>query len=324
MKQNLPEPEIEACSVWVVIPCFNVAKHIKSVIEAIGPEVAGIVTVNDYSTDSTLQILESLSLDFRIHILNSKSNLGVGGATKLGFKYAVNNGADIIVKLDGDGQMDPSLIPELIRPIKERTADYTKGNRFINIEQVLSMPRKRLIGNIILSFMTKLSSGYWEIFDPNNGFIAISSQALKLLPLHKIENRYFFESDMLFRLHLSRAVVQDIPVPTIYGDEISGLNEKKAIFEFGFKHNRNFVKRILIEYYFRDFNLGSLQLPLGIILGFFGVVYGVVNFLHFNNLGEVTPTGTQVLVAMSILSSLNLLLSFFSFDIFNSPKKPIS
>lgn len=324
MKKNLPEPDIQVGNVWVVIPCFNVATHIKSVIDGIGPEVAGIIAVNDYSTDSTLQILESLSLDIRIHILNSQKNLGVGGATKLGFEYAVNNGADIVVKIDGDGQMDPSLIPELIRPIKDKTADYTKGNRFINIEQVLSMPRKRLIGNIVLSFMTKLSSGYWEIFDPNNGFLAISSPALNLLPLSKIDNRYFFESDMLFRLHLSRAVVQDIPVPTIYGDEISGLNEKKAIFEFGIKHNRNFVKRILIEYYLRDFNLGSLQLPLGIILGFFGVIYGAVNFFHFHNLGEATPTGTQVLVAMSVLSSLNLLLSFFSFDIFNSPKKPIS
>ena len=324
MKKNLSEPDIQMSNVWVVVPCFNVAQHIKKVLGAIGPEAVGIIAVNDCSTDSTHQILESIPTDSRIHILNCEKNLGVGGATKLGFEYAASMGADIIVKLDGDGQMDPSLIPELIRPIQERAADYTKGNRFINIEQVLSMPRKRLIGNIILSFMTKLSSGYWEIFDPNNGFLAISSRALSLLPLHKIDNRYFFESDMLFRLHLSRAVVQDIPVPTIYADEISGLDEKMAIFEFGYKHNRNFVKRILIEYYLRDFNLGSLQLPLGIVLGFFGVIYGGVNFFHFHNLGEVTPTGTQVLVAMSILSSLNLLLSFFSFDIFNSPKKPIS
>lgn len=311
-------------SVWVVLPCYNVAKHISGVIGSIPSDIAGIVAVNDASNDETLDLLRTLKAESRLHILDNEFNLGVGGSTKRGFEFAFESGAEIVVKLDGDGQMDPLLISDLVRPILDGRADYVKGNRFINTDQVISMPKVRLLGNIALSFLTKLSSGYWEIFDPNNGFVAISKKAFSLIPTSKVDNRYFFESDMLFRLHLARAVIQDVPIPTRYGNEVSGLSEARAIFEFGYKHHRNFVKRILIEYYLRDFNLGSLQLPLGLGLSVFGGVYGLVNFIHFNSLNLQTPTGTQVLVAMSLLSGLQLLLSFFAFDISNAPKKPIS
>lgn len=311
-------------SIWVVLPCYNVAEHIKGVVSSVPAYVSGIVAVNDASKDQTLILLEEMKADRRIHILDNEINLGVGGSTKRGFEYAFNHGAEIVVKIDGDGQMNPSQIVDLVEPIIGGRADYVKGNRFINTDQVIAMPKLRLVGNLALSFLTKLSSGYWEIFDPNNGFVAISKRAFNLIPAGKVDNRYFFESDMLFRLHLARAVIQDVPIPTSYGSEISGLSEVKSIFEFGYKHHRNFLKRILIEYYLRDFNLGSLQLPLGLGLSLFGGVYGVSNFIHFQALNLQTPTGTQILVAMSLLSGLQLLLSFFAFDISNSPKKPIS
>ena len=311
-------------SIWVVIPCYNVSEHISEVIAKIDSTISGIVAVNDASRDSTLNVLETLKSDKRVHIIENEINLGVGGSTKCGFEFAFSRGATIVVKLDGDGQMDPELIADLVAPILSGRADYVKGNRFINIDQVFSMPKLRLIGNIALSFLTKLSSGYWEIFDPNNGFVAISKKAFGLIPSAKVDNRYFFESDMLFRLHLARAVVQDVPIPTKYGSEVSGLNESRALIEFSYKHHRNFVKRIVIEYYLRDFNLGSIQLPLGVGLGMFGTIYGTLNFLYFNSLDLPTPTGIQIVVAMSVLSGLQLLLSFFAFDISNSPKKPIS
>jgi dolichol-phosphate mannosyltransferase len=318
------KPGDEMRSVWVVIPCYNVSKHIQAVIENIDSNVIGIVAVNDRSEDSTLQVLESLKSDSRFNVIDNKMNLGVGGSTKLGFEFAFNRGASIVVKIDGDGQMDPKLIPEIVSPIINGRADYVKGNRFINVDQVISMPKLRLFGNIALSFLSKLSSGYWEIFDPNNGFLAISRKAFGLIPAAKVDNRYFFESDMLFRLHLARAVVQDVAIPTKYGAEVSGLRESRAVIEFGYKHHRNFVKRILIEYYLRDFNLGSIQLPLGVGLSLFGTVYGAINFIHFHSLQLPTPTGTLIVVAMSVLSGLQLLLSFFAFDMSNSPKKPIS
>jgi dolichol-phosphate mannosyltransferase len=324
MNQSRNGSESTEYSVWVVLPCYNVAQHISSVIGSIPSEVAGIVAVNDASDDETLALLGTLKTEPRLHVLDNKTNLGVGGSTKRGFEFAFNNDAQIVVKLDGDGQMDPLLISDLVRPILDGRADYVKGNRFINTDQVIAMPKIRLLGNIALSFLTKLSSGYWEIFDPNNGFVAISKKAFSLIPVSKVDNRYFFESDMLFRLHLARAVIQDVPIPTRYGNEVSGLSETRAVFEFGYKHHRNFVKRILIEYYLRDFNLGSLQLPFGLGLSLFGGIYGIVNFIHFNSLNLQTPTGTQILVAMSLLSGLQLLLSFFAFDISNAPKKPIS
>lgn len=324
MNQSSKLPEGVEFSIWVVIPSYNVADHIRNVVDSIPSHIAGIVAVNDASIDETLEILETLKVERGIHVLDNHTNLGVGGSTKRGFEFAFNNGAQIVVKLDGDGQMDPALIPDLVEPIIARRSDYVKGNRFINTDQVISMPKVRLAGNIALSFLTKLSSGYWEIFDPNNGFVAISKKAFSLIPTTKIDNRYFFESDMLFRLHLARAVIQDVPIPTKYGSEVSGLSEAKAIFEFGYKHHRNFIKRILIEYYLRDFNLGSLQLPLGLGLSLFGGIYGLVNFIHFHSLDLQTPTGTLILVAMSLLSGLQLLLSFFAFDISNAPKKPIS
>ena len=315
---------IDKDAVWVVIPCYNVAEHILNVIQNIGSDVAGIVAVNDGSIDGTAKVLESLKFDSRLFVIENDKNLGVGGSTKRGFEFAFSRGADIAVKLDGDGQMDPNLVSDLVAPIIGGQADYVKGNRFINVDQVILMPKIRLFGNIALSFLTKLSSGYWEIFDPNNGFVAISKKAFELIPTRKVDNRYFFESDMLFRIHLARAVVQDIPMPTKYGTEVSGLKESRAFFEFGYKHQKNFFKRIAIEYYLRDFNLGSIQLPLGFGLSLFGGVYGVINFLHYQSLGLPTPTGIQIVVAMSVLSGLQLLLNFFAFDISNSPKKPIS
>ena len=324
MSNLAAKPGFGVNSVWVVIPCFNVSEHIQAVIESIDSDVIGIVAVNDRSEDTTLQILENLKSDQRLYIIDNKINLGVGGSSKIGFEFAFGRGASIVVKLDGDGQMDPSLISDIVAPIINGRADYVKGNRFINVDQVISMPKVRLFGNIALSFLSKLSSGYWEIFDPNNGFLAISRKAFGLIPADKVDNRYFFESDMLFRLHLARAVVQDVPIPTKYGTEVSGLRESRAVIEFGYKHNRNFIKRILIEYYLRDFNLGSIQLPMGVGLSLFGAIYGAVNFIHFNSLQLPTPTGTQIVVAMSVLSGLQLLLSFFAFDISNSPKKPIS
>ena len=168
--------------------------------------------------------------------------------------------------------------------------------------------------------MSKLSTGYWLIFDPNNGFTAIDADMLRKLPLTKIDNRYFFESDMLFRLNLLRATVGDIPMNAIYGNEKSSLSVTKSIFEFFYKHNRNFWKRILYSYFLREFTLASLELLLGTILLGFGIAYGIINFLQSYANETATPTGTLILVAMSTLSGLQFLLGFFSYDIQAAPK----
>jgi hypothetical protein len=199
------------------------------------------------------------------------------------------------------------------------SADYSKGNRFYEVETILRMPPVRIFGNLMLSFMAKLSTGYWTIFDPNNGFTAIRVETLKNLPLTKIDNRYFFESDILFRLNLIRASVKDISLPAIYGDEKSNLKVTRSLFEFFYKHNRNFWKRILYSYFLREFTLASIEIFLGTVLLIFGASFGLWNYISNQIANEATPTGTLMLIAMSILSGLQLLLGFFSYDIQISP-----
>ena len=241
-------------------------------------------------------------------------NLGVGGAVKTGYKRALELKSDIIVKIDGDGQMDTSKISELVNPILIGNADYTKGNRFFDIEAVRAMPKIRIFGNLGLSFLTQLSSGYWRVFDPNNGFTAISSIKLQKIPLDKIDNGYFFESDMLFRLNLDQTVIRDVPMPAIYENEKSNLRIRRVIFEFPTKHFRNLVKRIAYSYYLRDFNLASIELPLGLILGFFGTFLGAYSWYQGILSGKPTQPGTLVLTAMTILAGLQLILAFFAYD----------
>jgi len=210
-------------------------------------------------------------------VIFHENNQGVGGATITGYKESLKIDADIIIKIDGDGQMDPGLVEKFIKPIANRQADYTKGNRFFWIEGLGSMPPVRLFGNAILSFMSKLSTGYWQIFDSNNGYTAIHANVLRLLPLDKINKRYFFESDMLFRLNTLRAMVMDVPMRAKYENETSTLSVNYSVFEFSYRHSINFIKRIFYNYFLRDFHIASVEWLLGTILLLFGITLVLLN-----------------------------------------------
>jgi dolichol-phosphate mannosyltransferase len=310
--------------ITVVIPAYKVSNQIIATIESIGPEVKHIIVIDDACTEGSGNLVASITKDSRVEVVYHQENLGVGGATKTGYTRALELGSDVIIKVDGDGQMDSTRIPEMTRLILEGEGDYIKGNRFFDIDTVRSMPKTRIFGNLALSFFAKFSTGYWRIFDPNNGFTAISSTALARLKLQKIDNRYFFESDMLFRLNLARAVVVDLPMDAKYGSESSNLKVRKVLFEFPIKHLRNFVKRIAYTYFLRDFTLASLELPTGVFLTSFGFISGLVNFVNSRAMNQGTPPGTLILISMSILVGTQLILSFFSYDIDSSPTKPIS
>lgn len=271
MKNKGKLREIQIC---VVIPAFKVKSQVLEVVNSIGPEVQKIIVIDDACPEGSGRHVQDKNQDPRLEVIFHDTNLGVGGAVKTGYKRALELKSDIIVKIDGDGQMDTSKISELVKPILIGHADYTKGNRFFDIEAVRAMPKIRIFGNLGLSFLTKLSSGYWRIFDPNNGFTAISSIKLKKIPLNKIDDGYYFESDMLFRLNLDQTVVRDVPMPAIYASEKSNLRIRRIILEFPAKHFRNLIKRIAYSYYLRDFNLASIELPLGLFLIFFGTILG--------------------------------------------------
>lgn len=306
--------------IYIVIPCYRVKQQILRVISGIGSEVFKIIVVDDKCPEYTGKFVERHCSDPRVTVLYNQENLGVGGAVLAGYRVAISEGADVIVKIDGDGQMDTALLPMFVHPILTGMADYTKGNRFYNLESLNSMPKIRLFGNAVLSFMTKFSSGYWNIFDPTNGYTAIHSEVAAQLPFDKISKRYFFETDMLFRLNTLRAVVVDIPMNSNYADEVSNLKIHKVIGEFLVKHFNNFTKRIFYNYYLRDMSIASIELPLGALLFFFGFLYGCYKWIFANNFGIPTPPGTVMLSALPALMGLQLILAFFSYDINSVPK----
>ncbi|VFR44501.1 Glycosyl transferase, group 2 family protein [plant metagenome] len=311
-------------AIAVVIPCYKVVNHIVDVIGRIGPEVARIYAVDDCCPEKSGDFIEQHITDPRVRVLRHQTNLGVGGAVMTGYAAALEDGMEVAVKVDGDGQMNPALIPHFIRPIVEGEADYTKGNRFFDIDSLSQMPRSRLFGNACLSFLNKLSSGYWHVFDPTNGYTAIHCSVLAKLPLQKISKRYFFETDMLFRLNTIRAAVVDIGMDARYDAEISNLKISKVIPEFAAKHLRNCLKRIFYNYYLRDLSLASFQLPLGIAMTSFGVLYGGYHWMQSSSQNVLSPSGTVTLSAVSIILGVQFLLAFLAQDIAAVPNRPLS
>jgi len=309
--------------VAVVIPCYKVKRHIKSIIETIGDEVDKIFVVDDFCPEFSGEFVRQNIVDPRINIYINSTNLGVGGAVMKGYEMALADGAHIIVKLDGDGQMDPALIPSLIAPLILHEADYTKGNRFFNLEGLVKMPKLRIFGNSTLSFLTKLSSGYWDIFDPTNGFTAIHSEAARRLPFNKISKRFFFETDILFRLNIIRAVVVDVPMDAKYENELSNLKVHKILIEFLCGHLRNIYKRIFYNYYLRDLSVASFELPLGILLFLSGIVFGIIKWVEASQTGITTPAGTVMLAALPTFMGVQFLLSFINYDIISVPRRPL-
>ncbi len=309
--------------VGVVIPCFRVARQILGVIAGLGPEVTHIYVVDDACPEATADLVTAQCTDQRVRVLRHTQNQGVGAAVVSGYRAALADDCDCVVKIDGDGQMDPALIPAFIAPILAGEADYTKGNRFFQLEDLAAMPRIRLLGNAVLSFFSKFSSGYYRLFDPTNGYTAIGLTALQLLPLDKLARRYFFESDLLFRLGTIGAVVRDIPMRAIYGDEVSGLKVGRILLPFLLGHSRNLAKRIGYNYFLRDFSVASLELLLSLPLLLFGLWQGVSGWLHSMQTGQLASSGTVMLAALPIILGTQLLLSFLNYDFQNSPRMPL-
>lgn len=305
-----------------VIPCYNVAAHIESVIRGVPSFISWIIVVDDCSADETPVIVNRLQQqNEKIIYLRHEVNQGVGGAMITGYQKSIELNCDITVKLDGDDQMDPAYIEQLIKPLIDNKADFTKGNRFRDLKALSVMPVSRRIGNLGLSFLIKAASGYWNIFDPTNGFTAIRNETWKNLDFKKIHKRYFFESSMLIDLYHTNAVVLDIPMKARYGKEISGLSITKALFEFPPKLFVAFIKRIILKYFLFEFNIASVYLLFGIPLFLFGFIYGLVNYIKYASNHLPAPTGTVVIPTLLIILGFQLLLSAINYDINNYPRK---
>lgn len=308
-------------SVSVVIPCYKVTRHIQKVIEGIPLEINNIYCIDDACPDQSGKLIQKLFPDDpRIQVLFHSENMGVGGAVKTGYIQALRDGVKICIKMDGDGQMDPRFLPIFIEALAAEKFDYVKGNRFHSPRLLKKMPAIRLFGNAGVSFLSKLSSGYWHLMDPTNGYTGIRTEILEDLTLEKISNRYFFESDMLFRLNLARARVKEIPMEAIYSDEQSNLKISKVIWQFFGLYMNRFFKRIVYNYFLRDFNVGSLALLQAIFLIGFATLFGGYHWFHNYISGVPTPTGTIMLAVASLVIGFQSLFFFLNHDVLTTPK----
>lgn len=304
---------INGKKIAVIIPCFNLEKKITGTVAGVPSFVDFIVIVDDCSVDKTVEVV-SLINDSRIFFIKNLKNLGVGGATVAGFKKAYEVGADIFVKLDGDGQMDSGRMGDLIEPLL-LGADYAKGNRFCHPDQLKAMPKARLIGNFILSFFTKLASGCWKTFDPQNGYVATTRHMIEKLPLDKLYKRYFFENDLLVNLNIANALIKDVNMPAIYGDERSSMKLSVIVSSFPWLLANRFFKRIYTKYILYDFSVIGLFYMLGTFLMVFGGLFGAFHWILSIVSRVPATTGTVMISVLPIILGFQLFVQAIVLEI---------
>ena len=306
--------------IGIVIPYYNASAHIETVVQKALQYSEHIVIVNDKSPDIIPVGLSKVS--DRVTVIELTENLGVGGATKKGFSYFENlPSVEVLVKLDADDQMDTDYIPQLVNPILTKTHDFVKGNRFRDFKALKNMPWPRRFGNLFLSFLSKVATGYWNCFDFNNGFFAISKESLKLMDKNSIANNYFFETSLIAELYHQRAKIKEIAMPAIYGDEKSNMKVFKMPFLFSVNLFKKFISRIWKGYFVYDFNIGTLYIVFGHLLFVAGVIYGVINWYEYASKDVLTPFGTIMISALLIILGFQLILQAIQFDIINTPKE---
>ena len=312
-------------NIAVVIPCYRVEAQISTLIATLPRFVKHIIIVDDASPDETAAIVtQAAKKDERIVLIRHNKNQGVGGAMITGFHKALELGTEIVVKIDGDGQMDPGYLPNLLLPIMQERADYTKGNRFRDFQALQKMPLIRRVGNMALGFLTKAATGYWNLFDPTNGFIAIHNKVLAQLPLAQIDRSYFFETSMLANLYMLGAVVKDVPMPARYGGEVSNLSVRRSLIEFPIKLLKTFLRRLLLKNLIYDFSMMSIYMLASLPLLLFGFIFGITKWAQYSALQVPAPTGTVMLPTLSVLLGIQFLIAAIEIDLRSTPTEPIS
>lgn len=314
-----PAPAAQhAPSVAIVLPAYNESAHIGEVIASIPRWVDRIVVVDDASTDGTAQAVGAI-IDERLALVRHEVNLGVGGAMVTGYRAALESGAEIVVKMDADGQMLGSDLERMVRPIATGIAEYTKGNRFYFRNATRGMPRVRGFGNSLLSLLTKAASGYWHVFDSQCGFTAVRASSLRLLDLDRIATDYFFENDMLIQLNGVGARVVDVPVTTVYGEETSYVRVHHVALSFPPRLMGKAVSRFWRKYLLTDFGAVAVLTTLGFALGAFGLAFG--SYHWWLSMAEGTPatTGTVMIAVLPIILGFQLLLQALTLNVGASP-----
>ncbi|MBP1706429.1 MAG: WcaA [Chloroflexi bacterium] len=246
--------------VGVVVPAHNEEKFVAGVIDTMPGYVDKIFVVNDASTDKTREIVAQIAINnTRVALINREVNGGVGAAITTGHLQALKDRMDIIAVMAGDGQMDPAILDHFLTPIVEGKADYTKGNRLSSAQDKQEMPAWRLFGNSLLTFLSRVSSGYWHISDPQDGYTAISAGVLRKLDVENIEKGFAFENNMLVRLNIVGARVLDIPHPAIYRGQRSKIHYGRYMLNTSWILLRDFIWRIWRKYFLASKSIGEFE-----------------------------------------------------------------
>lgn len=317
-----PALSLEGAGVWLVVPCYKVTGHILRVIRKTPAWFEGIVCVDDACPDKSGDFIEANNTDPRVVVVRLPKNQGVGGAVLAGYAEAANRGARVMVKVDGDDQMDLGYAAQLVAPILLGEADYAKGNRFTSISHLTTMPTVRVLGNAALSFAAKVSTGYWNIFDPTNGYTALEANVARLVMEKRVSRRFFFETDLLYHLGTLRAVVRDVPMPARYADEVSNIRIQAIVGPFALKHLRNFAQRVMGQYFVRDFNAASVELLFGLLFSLFGIGYAL-SYMANRVPGQAASAGVVMLAALPVILGAQFLLQAMNYDVLNVPNRPI-
>jgi glycosyltransferase involved in cell wall biosynthesis len=320
---NPPEPHFSLEKrVFCVIPAYRAASTIVPVVRDALAFADEIIIVDDACPEGTAAVVQrAYDGNPRVHVVARQANGGVGAATKTGIGAAIVRGADIVVKLDADGQMDPAFIMQM-RDIfvSQPNVVCVKGNRFFDSAVIALMPKARLFGNAMLSLWVKFASGYWNIIDPTNGYLAFNAQALTLLPWQSFADSYFFEISVLGELGLRRLPIVEVEMPTIYNAAPSSLSIRRVLFEFPPRLLKLMLRRLLVQYFVFDVNLATLYCLFGTILSLFGLVFGTYEWIESVVTHVGRATGTIMLAVLPFLMGFQLLLNALMYDVQFSQK----
>jgi dolichol-phosphate mannosyltransferase len=308
----------------VVLPCYRVREKIVGVVESLIGRVDYIIAVDDQCPEKSGEWLREQCKHPSVQVLFHEVNQGVGGAMITGYEAALQTDAEVVVKMDGDGQMDSRFLTRLIAPLVSGKADFAKGNRFFDLRALRAMPQARRIGNFGLTLLTKAASGFWHLSDPTNGYFALRRGALGLVNFHLLDRRYFFEISLLVQLNVVRAVAIDVPIPAIYADENSSLNPMRALVSFPGKLLRGFFHRIWWRYFIYDINIVSIFLVAGMLLFFGGAIFGAWRWSANVEEGINQSAGTVALAMLPMLLGFQMLLQAMVLDVMDKPSEPVS
>lgn len=309
-------------SIGVAVPAYNEEKLIEKTLTTMPDFVDHIVVINDCSSDKTLSIIKKLQKNNkRIAIIDNKENHGIGYSLTKGLKKAAELGCDRVAIMAGDAQMDPDQLSPMLDNMAKRSLDFIKANRFMHLEALKSMPKYRRIGNIVVTILTKFATGYYSIFDTQNGYVIYSKDVIDRMPWHLIGDRYEFENTILIGLSIIDAKIGDFPIPALYGDETSTIKLFSTTMRVLKCLMIGFWQRIYYKYILYSFHPIALFLLTGLTLFTVGIIAGIW-MLVVKIITSISPTsGTVMLAVLPIILGIQLLLTALVMDVSEEKKQ---